>query len=583
MARKKPSCPVERYARQVLAGEILAGRLVKLACRRHLDDLVDGKRRGLVWDAEAAQHILDFFPLLQHSKGEWAGQPVLLSPWQQFLLGCLFGWQRTDGRRRFRMAYCELARKNGKSTTAAGVGLYLAFFDREPGAEVYTAATIRAQARIVHSEAIRMVKASPGLRSRIKIFKDNLSSEASNSKYEPLGKDADTLDGLNPSGVIVDELHAHKTRELLDVLETATGARRSPLIFCITTAGVAGDPTVCQEMHDYSMKVLEGTVQDDNHFVYVAAIDPGDDWQDEACWGKANPNLGVSCKIEDLRAKAAKAKAMPSAQSTFRQKHLDEWVQSIEVWLPDDRWMKSPNGDAFDPAILAGRDCYGGLDLANSLDLCAFCLVFPWGELEPFALPKPPRPQEQDQEPGEAAELVLAERYYVLVFYWVPEDKAAEREQSNRVNYRTWIQEELMCETQGDVTDYSVIRADLNRLGGLYRIVRIAFDPFNARQLANELTEDGFELVEFPQRIATFNEPMMAVELLAKQGRLRHGGHKVLRWNVANVCVRRNGLDQQMPDRKKSADKIDGAVALIEAISQAMLARGSIEPGVEFW
>ncbi len=583
MAAKKPSCPVETYACQVLAGEVLAGRLVKLACQRHLDDLAGGKARGLVWDAEAARRILDFVPLLKHSKGEWAGQPVVLSAWQQFLLGCLFGWKRTDGRRRFRMAYCELARKNGKSTLAAGVGLYLAFFDGEPGAEVYTAATIRAQARIVHSEAIRMVKASPGLRARIKVFKDNLSSEASASKYEPLGKDADTLDGLNPSGVIVDELHAHKTRELLDVLETATGARRSPLIFCITTAGVAGEPTVCQEMHDYSVKVLEGTVQDDNHFAYVAAIDAGDDWQDEACWGKANPNLGVSCKIEDLRAKAAKAKEMPSAQATFRQKHCDEWVQSMEVWLPDDRWMRPPNSDPFDLAILAGRDCYGGLDLANSLDMCSFCLVFPFGETTTIEPAKPPRPEGQADDQAEAEPLVLAEYYYVLIFYWVPEDRAAERERSNRVNYRTWLEEELMTETQGDVTDYSVIRADINRLGSQYRIVKIGFDPFNARQLANELVEDGFDLVEFPQRISTFNEPMRAVEKLAREGRIRHGGHKVLRWNIGNVVARRNGLEQQMPDRKKSADKIDGAVALIMGLSQAMLAPGNMEPGIEFW
>ena len=260
MAKKpnRPACPVEAYARAIVAGELPACRLVKLACERHLRDLDSGAGRGLVWDAAAAKHFLDFFPLLKHSKGEWAGLPLVLSPWQQFLAGSLFGWKRTDGRRRFRWSYTEVPRKNGKSTFAAGIGLYLAFFDAEAGAEVYTAATKRDQARIVHGEAVRMWKASPGLRRRIKNYKDNLSSESSNSKYEPLGQDADTLDGLNPSAVIVDELHAHKTREMLDVLETATGSRRNPLIFVITTAGVAGATTVCGDQHDYAHQGARG-------------------------------------------------------------------------------------------------------------------------------------------------------------------------------------------------------------------------------------------------------------------------------------------------------------------------------------
>lgn len=574
--------PVRAYAEDVAAGRIVAGKLVRLACERHLRDLREGPARGLRWDLNAALHAIDFFDFLSHSKGEWAGQPLTLQPWQQFGVGSIFGWQRADGTRRFRTSYKEVPRKNGKSTMAAGVGLYLAFFAGEPGAEVYTAATKRDQSRIVHGEAVRMVGASAGLKKRVRVFKDNLSSPATNSKYEPLGADAGTIDGLNPSGVIVDELHAHKTRDMLDVLETATGARREPLFYIITTAGVAGRATVCQEMHDYAVRVLEGQVEDDALFAFIASIDAGDDWKDEACWAKANPNLGVSCKLDDLRRKRDRAVQMPSAQAAFRQKHLDEWVQSVEVWLPDDRWMAPANAAPIGVDELEGRECYGGLDLANTLDLCAFVLVFPRGESKPVEVRHAAGAGGEDDAP-EAPPLVLAEGYDVLAWFWVPEDCAAERERVNRASYRTWLEQGLIEATDGDVTDYDVIRTRLGEIGQKYRIEKIAFDPHNATQLANQLTQDGFELVKFLQRTSSFNEPMVALEKLAKEGRLRHGGNAVLRWMVGNVKVVRNGTGEVMPSRKKSADKIDGAVALAMAISQAMLAPVATAGGCEVW
>lgn len=582
MARKKPApCPVESYARAVVAGEVLAGKLVRLACERHLRDLEAGHERGLHWDQAAAQHAIDFFAFLKHSKGEWRGKPLTLSPWQEFIVGCLFGWKRADGTRRFRLAYNELPRKNGKSTMAAGVGLYLAFFSGEPGAEVYTAATKMDQAKIVHSEAVRMVRASPGLRKRISVFRNNLSAPATDCKYEPMGADSKTADGLNPNGVIVDELHAHPNRDLLDVLETATGARREPLIFIITTAGVAGGQTVCQEMHDYGVKILKGQVESDAFFAYVAGIDEGDDWQDEACWHKANPNLGVSCKLADLREKAAKAKEMPSAQATFRQKHLDEWVQAMEVWLPDAAWMKPANGEPIPEGQTDGQDCYGALDLANTLDLCALALVFPRGPTRAVELAAPAGPPGEDGGPRTQT-LALADAYDVLLKLWVPEAKAEERERTHRANYRTWIDQGLITVTDGDVTDYDVIRADLGELGQRYRFVKLAYDPFNATQLANQLTLDGFDMARFQQSIGNYNEPMMVLEKLTKEGRVRHGGHPVLRWMVGNVVAIRNGLGQVMPSRKKSADKIDGVCALLMALSQALL-RVESKPSVDWF
>jgi len=541
--RKTPEpkpCPVEAYARAVLAGEVVAGRLVKLACARHLRDLEEGPARGLRWDRAAAAFAIGFFGFLKQSKGEWAGQPLTLQPWQAFVVGSIFGWKGADGTRRFKTAYEELARKNGKSTVAAGIGLLLAFFSGEPGAEVYTAATKRDQARIVHSEAVRMVKASPVLRQRVRVYKDNLNSEATNSKYEPLGADADTLDGLNPNGVIVDELHAHKTRAMLDVLETATGARREPLTFVITTAGVAGE-SVYGETHDYAEKVLDGRQQDDTFFAFVAAIDEGDSWQDEACWPKANPNLGVSVKIDDLRRKAEKAKAMPGALMAFLRLHLNVRTQVHSAWLDIDRWDACAAG--VEAAALEGRECYAGLDLASTTDVAALVLLFSDGGA-----------------------------YDVLPCFWVPENACRQRERTNKTRFDAWVRAGLVEATPGDVIDYDRIRAKINELNERYHVKEIAIDRWNSTQLAAQLGGDGFEVVGFGQGFASMSAPTKELEGLILSGRLRHGGHPVLRWMAGNVAVEQDAAGNLKPSKKKSTEKIDGVVALVMALGRAMLA-----------
>jgi phage terminase large subunit-like protein len=300
--------------------------MVRLACERHLDDLAEGAGRGLRFDLAAARHAIEFFGFLRHSKGEWAGQTFELAPWQAFIVGALFGWKRNDGLRRFRTAYCAVPRKNGKSSIAAGIGLYLLVADREQGAEVYSAATSRDQARIVFDEAKRMVASSPALRRRVDMLINNLHVAPTNSRFMPLSSDSSTMDGLNVHGAIIDELHAHKTRNVVDVLETATGARRQPLLFEITTAGYDRH-SICFEHHDYSLKVLQGIVRDDAWFAVIAGAEEGDDWTDPEVWRKANPNLGRSVKEDDLRRKAEKAIALPGAQNAFRRMHLNEWTE----------------------------------------------------------------------------------------------------------------------------------------------------------------------------------------------------------------------------------------------------------------
>jgi phage terminase large subunit-like protein len=317
--------PVTNYARAVTECQILTNRLVCLACKRHLDDLSRGGDRGLRFDPQGAQHAIQFFGFLRHSKGEWAGQPFTLAPWQVFVVGCLFGWKRADGLRRFRTAYCAVPRKNGKSTLSAGIGLYLLVADGEQGAEIYSAATSRDQARIVFDEAKRMVGSSPSLKRRVGILINNLHVAATSSRFMPLSSDSSTMDGLNVHGAVIDELHTHKTRNVVDVLNTATGARRQPLLFEITTAGYDRH-SICYEHHDYSIKVLEGTVPDDSWFAFIAAADDHDDWTDPKVWQKATsparPRRRSPCPAPRTRSGACTSTSgpsRPSAGSTWRR------------------------------------------------------------------------------------------------------------------------------------------------------------------------------------------------------------------------------------------------------------------------
>ena len=340
--RKKTGtpCPVEAYAREVVEGRIVAGQLVRLACQRHLDDLATGAARGLLWDGAAARHALDFFGHLRHSTGEWAHQPFNLQPWQAFVVGSLFGWKRTDGLRRFRTAYVEVARKNGKSVLLAGTALYALVADDEPGAHVYAAATTRDQARIVFGEAERMVDASPALRARVTRTVNNLAVLPTSSWFRPLSADASKMDGLNVHFAAVDEVHEHPNPEIIQKLNTATGARRQPLMFEITTAG-HDRHSVCRQHHEFSVKALEGTIPteaSDSWFAYIATIDAGDDWTDPAVWIKANPSLGVTVKIEDLKRQVDEAREMPAQQNAIRRLRLNEWTEQVTRWLDMAVW-----------------------------------------------------------------------------------------------------------------------------------------------------------------------------------------------------------------------------------------------------
>jgi len=540
VARRKPKHPVTDYAEKVVSGKIIAGKLVRLACERHLDDLKSGKMQGLYFDEDAADHAIAFFGFLKHSKGEWAGCYFELEPWQQFIVGCLFGWKRADGTRRFRTAYLQVARKNGKSTLIAGIGLYLFIADGEPGAEVYTAATKRDQARITHSEATRMVKKSPALRKRVGIFKDNLHIEDTASKFEPLGADADTMDGLNVHGAIIDELHAHKTRAVWDVLETATGSRRQPLQIAITTAGFDQNG-ICYEQFDYCKKILKRTIKDDTYFAYIATIDKKDDWTDPKVWIKANPNLGVSVKEDDLQRKCDKAKEMPSAQNNFLCKHLNIWTQQAERWIDLTLWDE--NAGLITEERLLGRTCYGGLDLSSVSDITAWVMVFP------------------DDDDSEKIDL--------LCRFFCPEARLYDSKNKYKDQYQSWAKQGFLKTTPGDAIDYSFVKKQVLDDAEKFNLVDLNIDRlFQAHQIAMELQEEGLEVLGFTLGFISFSVPMKLFEKTLLKRKLNHGGNPVLRWMADNVAVKRDPMDNLKPDKASSQGKIDGIVAVVMGIDR---------------
>ena len=552
------------WARKVVAGQVVAGHLTRLACQRHLDDLKADKARGLVWDRAAALHAIEFFSHLRHSTGEWAGQPFDLQPWQQFVVGSVFGWKRADGLRRFRTAYVEVARKNGKSALLAGIALYALVADGEAGAHVYAAATTRDQARIVFGEAERMVAASPALSARVTRTVNNLAVLPTASWFRPLSADASKMDGLNVHFAAVDEVHEHPGPEIIQKLNTATGARRQPLIFEITTAG-HDRHSVCRQHHEFSVKALEGTLPHetaDAWFAFIATIDSGDDWTDPTVWGKANPSLGVTVKIDDLKRQIDEAREMPAQQNAIRRLRLNEWTEQVTRWLDMEVWAEgglSATAGGADIAgelsrleqLLAGRECYGGLDLARVNDLSAFLLLFP---------------------PTRAPALgSLAEKWIVLSRFWVPEEDIGRRARRDRVPYDVWRDQGFLVATPGNATDFAFIEAEIVSLAGRFDLRELAYDRTFAGEIVQHLQDEGIPLVQFGQGFLSMAAPTAELERLAVSRLLWHGGHPVLRWNASNVAVRHDPAGNIKPDKERSSERIDGIVALCNALGRAML------------
>lgn len=539
--------PIDRYAGRVAAGQLPAGKYHRLACVRHLRDRDhEGTSRfPYVLDLRRADRFLEFGQLLRHYKGEWAGQLIRWQPYQVFRLGSLFGWvHMRSGLRRFRQSYNELPRKQGKSLEDAVVALYATFFDGEAGAEGYCAATKKDQARIVFGDAKRLVQQS-GLRDRIAVLKSNLYREASASKLEPLGADEDSLDGLNPHFISLDEIHKYRSRAMIDVLETATGARQQPIVFKITTAG-DDLQSVCGEEHNYACAILDRTLIDETYFAFIAHADPEDDWTAEATAKKANPNYGVSVNPQDLKDKVIRAKGIQGAAAAYQQKHLNRWINASQPWLSLDGWRKGQSApNAWSRSELAGRRCVIGIDLAAKLDLTAMVALFP------------------PDQPGD--------KYRVLRWVWTPEDTLVERAHRDRAPYPLWVSEGHLRTTPGTRIDNSVIREALRELKGLASIQTIGFDPWHGDQLIVDLKKtDGFtdeQVLEVPQTYHGMSSGCLAMEAAVLAGEIDAQGDPVMTWAVSNAVVQRDGKDNIYPVKKRSRGRIDPVMALGIAFS----------------
>ena len=530
----------------VLDGSIPSGELVRLAVERQRLDLEEGSRRGLRFDETAAEEAVEFFSYLKHSKGEWAGQRFVLELWQMFIVWVLFGWKKLDGTRRFRTAYGEIPRKNGKSTLGAGIGLKLAFADGEEGAEVFSAATKHDQALIVHGEATRMVRATPELAEKIQIYKNNLSRIEKNQKYEPLGADEDTMDGLNVHGAIVDELHAHKTRGVFDLMETGTSSRRQPLLFIITTAGTdQSETSICWEQHVYGEQILRRIIEDDSFFAFISAMDEQDDWQDERTWYKANPNLGVSKKLEYMRDQARKCKNMPAKLNTFLRLDLNKWTQQVTRWIDMAKWDANA-GLVIEEAQLRGRACYGGIDLSSVSDITAWVLLFP--------------------------DPIVTDRLTILPRLWCPEAKLHDETNRYREQYQAWARAGWLRTTPGNAIDYEAIEAQIAADAATFQIQEVAIDRlFQGYQLAMRLQEQhGLTVAACGMGYMSMAGPCAEFERRLLGSHLHHGGHPVLRWMANNVAVREDPAGNKKPDKASSQGKIDGIVGILLALDRVL-------------
>ena len=496
------------------------------------------------YDKSKADRAVKFIENLRHTKGKWAGTRFWLLPWQEQLIRDIFGVVKPDGNRQFRTAFVEIPKKNGKSELAAAVALYLLYADNEPSAEVYGAAADRQQASIVFDVANQMVQMTPALMKRSKIMgaTKRIVNYSNAGFYQVLSAEVGTKHGLNVSGLVFDELHAQPTPHLYNVLTKGSGdAREQPLFFLITTAGTDRN-SICYAIHTKAKDILENRRVDASFYPVIYGIEDDDDWSDEAKWRKANPSLGYTIPLDRVRDAYREASQNPAEENVFRQLRLCQWVTSTVRWIPDHIYEQGNR--PIDLESLKGRDCYGGLDLSSSGDITAFVLMFPpCTETEP---------------------------YYMLPFFWVPEDTIPLRVKRASVPYDVWVRQGYLMSTEGNVIHYGFIEKVIEQLGELYHIREIAFDRWGAVQMVQNLEGAGFTVVPIGQGYRDMSPPTKAFYELLMKGEIIHGGNPVMRWMAGNVVVETDPAGNIKPTKAKSAEKIDGIVAAIMALDRCI-------------
>ena len=532
-----------RYADDVLDGTIPANQFIRKSCEL----AISMRSRPDVWfDPAAAARPIRFANFLNHLKGPLAGQPIELEPWQKFIVAQVYGWKRADGNRLRRSVYIEVPRKSGKSTFCSALSLYHLMADGESSAEVYSAATSRDQARIVFGDAQAMARNSENLSKHLTVNRSAITYLKANSKFEPLSADAGSLEGRSPSFSVVDELHVHKTPEVYDVLNVASGAREQPLLFCITTAGVNREG-VCYQVRDYALKVLDGHVDDDTFFSMVYGIDEEDDWRDPENWRKANPNYGVSVQPDDLERLAKQAEESPSAETNFKTKRLNVWCNTNSAWLSMSAWDACKE-ERPPLSYWHGKPCYVGLDLASVSDFASVAYVF--------------------QENG---------IIYPYVKNYLPSETIYEKAGVMGDKYREWVTQGHIVETDGAVTDLNYIRDELMKSFEIFSIKQCAFDPYGALGLVTELMDHGLPMIKFPQNITSMSDPSKEFEKAVLDKKLAHGGDPVVRWMAANCVIWTDPNDNIKVKKEAVGNKIDGIVAIIMALGRMKL-NGGLQP-----
>lgn len=540
MAGNEYADRANRYIEDVLSGRVPACRWVKAACERQKADL---SRKDFEWhfDEQRAWRVCRFISLLRHVKGPLAGERIELQPWQCFILTTIFGWVDSKGHRRYHEAFVEVPRGSGKSTLMSGVALYMLCADGEKGADVYSFATTREQAKIVFDDAQAMARNNTPLKERygLSVLAHSIVVPGTNSRFMAKSADAGTLDGLNTHCAIIDELHAHKTRTVYDVVKTSIGKRAQPLLFCITTAGTVLDG-IWMEQRQYVQKILSHQADDDTLFGIVYTIDEGDDWKTEDAVRKASPNFGVSVQPREILSLLSKAIATPAEENNYKTKYLDIPCTSNHAWMPILRWQKCARDIRVED--FQGQFCIYGIDLASKSDITAIIKIF-W------------RPEPDGVH------------YFLFPDFWLPSEQILHSPNSQ---YKGWHSQGLIHSTEGPVIDLDAIQEWLARDFMYYQTLAIGYDPWQATQLAQNLMQYGAPMVEVSPNVKNFSEPMKQFQALVLQGRIHYAPNPVMDWMMSNVVCHTDAKDNIYPRKEKPENKIDGVVASITCMNQCI-------------
>ncbi|KPU83708.1 terminase [Marinosulfonomonas sp. PRT-SC04] len=538
---------VSKYALGVLEGEIIAGNMVRMACERHLLDLETGADRGLFFDCNAADRIIRFSGMLQHTVGPYAGRPFVLEPWQVFRHGSIFGWKHEEtGLRRFESTYHQIGKKNGKTTDTAVPMLFTQLFDGEAAPQGFCAATTRDQAGLLFKELKRMIKRSPFLRQLMNPSAKVIETKRTDGTISCLSRDGDSSDGINPYFLARDEMHRWTDRDLADTIVESMIARDQPIDWVITTAGM-NRASLCGELRDYSESVLRGDVTDDSLFAYVAEPAMDCDPADPKAWAMGNPNLGVSKKVSAMEKKLIAAQAIQGKMPGFRRFHLNLWTEGAQTWIARDIWDAGLSAAPFDPAMLYGKKAWVALDLSNKIDTTAIVVAIPVDGL-----------------------------IYLIAYTFLPSGPKGfiHRAQTEKREYVGWRDDHWLEVHEGGVIDEDEIATRLEWIRKKFDLQEVAYDPWGMKYLADKLDKRRFPMVEHRQGYASMSNPMKRLEEKVAQGKIRHGGNPVLAWQIGNVHRDEDAAENIKPNKKKSTGRIDAAVAAIMAIGRAEAADG---------